>query len=83
MAPTTFDTLDFAEKLKAAGFSEAQAKAMVEAQRDSQAESISGSLATKADLLLTKTDLQTVRFEFKSDMMEAKLDIIVSNERES
>jgi len=46
MTATTFDTLAFAKKLKAAGFTEEQAETLAHAQ----AELIDERLATKADL---------------------------------
>lgn len=46
MQITTFDTLGYFEKLKAAGFTEAQAKAQADAIR----ELVDSSLATKRDL---------------------------------
>lgn len=50
MTTGTFDTLKFVERLKAAGFPEAQAKAIAEAQQDALSESVTTQLATKADL---------------------------------
>ncbi len=46
MVTTTFDTLAFAKKLKAAGFTDEQAETLAHAQ----AELIDERLATKADL---------------------------------
>ena len=54
MSTTTFDTLGYLEKLKAVGVPEEQAKVQVEALR----ELVDDRLATKADLLATKTELQ-------------------------
>ncbi|MGH8563378.1 MAG: DUF1640 domain-containing protein [Gammaproteobacteria bacterium] len=47
MTAVTFDTLKFVETLRAAGVSEAQAKAMAQAFKDAQGEV---DVATKADL---------------------------------
>lgn len=47
MATITFDTLQFARRLKAAGVSEAQAEAFAEAFKEAQGEL---EFATKADL---------------------------------
>ena len=58
MATITFDTLKFAERLKAAGVPEAQAKAEAEALSEALAETIAiRGLATKADIEAAKTDL--------------------------
>ena len=51
MATVTFDTHEFVKKLKSAGFSESQAEAVAEAQRDSLAQALDSQLATKADVL--------------------------------
>jgi len=53
MATTTFDTLGYCEKLKAAGFTDPQAKAQADALRDI----IEDKLATKRDLQEMKTEL--------------------------
>jgi hypothetical protein len=54
MTTTTFDTLGYFEKLKAVGVPEEQAKVQANAIR----ELIDERLATKADLLATKNELQ-------------------------
>ena len=50
MAAITFDTLRFAEKLRAAGVPEAQAKAQAEALAVALSEALDTTLATRADL---------------------------------
>jgi hypothetical protein len=57
MAATTFDTLGYFEKLKAAGVPEVQAKAQVEVIRDV----IEDKLATKQDIKELEYRL-TIRF---------------------
>lgn len=64
MATTTFDTLKFVEKLKAAGIPEAHAKAEVEALQSALAETMDAQLATKADI---------VRLERRMDGLESQL----------
>ena len=54
MTATTFDTLGYFERLKAVGVPEEQAKVQVEVIR----EVIEGQLATKADLLMVKSELE-------------------------
>ena len=51
MATITFDTLKYANRLREAGVSEAQAKAEAEALRDVFAEAIDTSVATKVDVV--------------------------------
>lgn len=46
----TFDTLKFANRLKEAGLSDAQAQAFAEAQKDIFAEALDTMLATKSDI---------------------------------
>ena len=62
MTTTTFDTLGYFEKLKAAGVPEAQAKAQVEIQADIVREIVEGKLATKQDLI---SEIATIRQEMK------------------
>ena len=47
MTTTTFDTLQFVRRLKAAGFAEPQAEALTEAVKDAV---VSAEVVTKADL---------------------------------
>jgi hypothetical protein len=49
----TFDSLTFARRLKTAGFSEAQAEALADANRDM----LVPDLATKGDLAAVKAEL--------------------------
>src|SRR3954449_11975567 len=68
---TTFDTLEFAERLKAGGFTEQQARAATEAF----AKATSQELATKADLdelrHATKADIDGLRVElYRREMRE-------------
>ncbi len=60
MTATTFDTLGYFEKLKAAGFTEEQAKVQVEAMQGvvrSYDEASRKELATKGDLADTKHEI--------------------------
>ena len=67
---TTFDTLEFAERLKAGGFTEQQARAATEAF----AKATSQELATKADLdglaRTTRSDLEEFRRATRADLEE-------------
>lgn len=60
-----FDTLEYVETLKSAGFSEVQAKAFVKVQQESLSECLDTTLATKADIQNIKTEIQEVKFELK------------------
>ena len=50
MAGITFDTLAYAKRLKEAGFSEAQAEAHTQAQKQVLSEVLDTTLATKKDI---------------------------------
>ncbi len=65
MAAITFDTLKFVEKLKAAGISDAQAKAESEALQSVLAETLGSQLATQTDL---------IKLERRLDGIDAKID---------
>ena len=67
MTTVTFDTLRFVETLKAAGVSEAQAKAIAQAFRDAQGEV---DLATKADLRELEHGLRAALAELKADTIK-------------
>lgn len=65
MGPITFDTLEYVKRMRSAGFSESQAEAMAVAQRDSLAQAMDNSVATKGDV---------VRLESRMDSFESKLE---------
>ena len=65
MSAHPLDTLAIAGKLKAAGFSEAQAEAMTFVLRDAREADASNSA--------TKADLESVRVELKSDIRALEL----------
>jgi len=58
MVSTTFDTLGYFEKLKAAGVPEAQAKAQIEVIR----EVIEDRLATKQDIIDLRRELKELEY---------------------
>lgn len=58
MSTLTFDTLKYTERLRAAGVTEAQAKAEAEALRDALSEALDTSLATKGDLIEVRNELK-------------------------
>jgi predicted phage-related endonuclease len=59
-----FDTLSYAKKLKAVGFTEAQA----EAQTEILAEIIDEKLATKNDILELRRDMKEMELRLKHDL---------------
>lgn len=62
MNGTTFDTLRYFEKLKEAGFTEAQAKVQTEVIK-SFVESSEQGLATKRDIQEVRLEMQAVKFD--------------------
>jgi hypothetical protein len=83
MNATTFDTLEAAKELRAAGFSETQSEALSRVVRQAGQIDLS-QLATKADFqaalanFVTKADLRAelANFATKADFAEAKADIL-------
>ena len=71
MSTITFDILKFVEKLKAAGISDAQAKAESEALQGVLAEALDSQLATKNDLI--KLDRRLDSIDAKIDRMDTKV----------
>lgn len=61
MSSITFDTLKFAERLEKAGASRELASAMAEAQKESLAEVLDTTLATKTDITGVKLEVAGVR----------------------
>jgi hypothetical protein len=56
MTAITFDTLKFTKRLKASGFTEAQAEGFAEAQRETFEEVLDSTLATKGDISNLRND---------------------------
>ncbi len=65
MSTIAFDTLKFANRLEKAGASRDLAEAIVDAQKESLAEALDTTLATKMDIL---------RLESRIDGLDAKLE---------
>ena len=68
MASITFDTLRFANRLKAAGVPQEQAEA--------EAEALSEVLETNVKDLASKQDIEVLRAEMRTEMAETKADLI-------
>jgi len=63
MTTITFDTLKFAEKLEKAGASRELAAAIAEAQKQSLAEALDTTLATKVDIGDLRHEMRELRTE--------------------
>ncbi len=68
MPTITFDTLEYAKKLKRVGFTEEQAEAQAEAQKEMLAEVLDATLASKDDIHHLKGDVNNLRNEVKEDI---------------
>lgn len=75
MTTTTFDTLDYFEKLKAAGVPEAQAKVQVEVMQGvvrQYDEASRKEIATKGDIQDVRNEIQDVRTALKEDIQDVR-----------
>ncbi len=72
MSAITFDTLKFVERLEKAGASRELASALVEVQKESLAEIMDSTLATKNDIRTVRDDL--VKADRRMDGLDAKFD---------
>ena len=72
MSSITFDTLKFVERLEKAGASRELASALVEVQKESLAEVMDATLATKDDIRSVRDDL--VKMDRRIDGLDAKFD---------
>ena len=74
MSPAiAFDTLVYAKKLKAVGFTEAQAETLAE----SQAQLIESRLATKQDIELVRRDMKELETSLKRDIKEIEMRLTI------
>jgi methylmalonyl-CoA mutase cobalamin-binding subunit len=69
MAITALDTHQTVKDLTAAGFTDAQAEALAYALRQAQQIDLS-NLATKADLIMTTSELRREMAEMKSELIK-------------
>lgn len=69
-----FDTLAFAKKLKSAGYSEAQAEALAEAQGEVFREMLNSTLATKDDLRELATKEEIGKLDQRIDQLDQRVD---------
>ena len=71
MTTVTFDTRKAVRNLQAAGFSDTQADAMV----DTLAEAFTDTVATKADIVTVRSDIDRLEASTKADIAEVKADL--------
>jgi hypothetical protein len=76
-ATMTFDTLSYARRLKASGFTDQQAESLADATRELVVQDVAGNFATKPDLaaleqrLLTAMDAHGLRLIVRIGIMLA------------
>jgi predicted nucleic acid-binding Zn-ribbon protein len=79
MTMEAFDTLAFAKKLKKAGYTEAQAEALVEAQADVFRGMLDSTLTTKtefkAGIQEVRSEIATVRTELKEEIAAVRTEL--------
>jgi len=63
MTAITFDTHAFVKRLEQSDFSEAQVEALAEAQKDSFAQALNATLATKGDIHRVEKEIYRVEKE--------------------
>jgi hypothetical protein len=73
----TFDSLTFARRLKTAGFTEAQAEALADANR----EMVVHDLATTGDVAAIRGDIGLVRGELKTEIAAVRTDMTAMEQR--
>lgn len=85
MSSIAFDTLKFAEKLEKAGASRELAAAIAEAQKESLAEALDTTLATKSDIAELRHEMRELRTEMSGKftllqwMLAALVAIAIAN----
>lgn len=68
MSAVTFDTLRYVERLEKAGASRELASALVEIQKETLADAMDTTLATKTDTALLRSDLRELKAELLGEM---------------
>ncbi len=76
-AAATFDTLKFAKRLKKAGVPEKHAEAKAEALAE-VLEANLGELASKKDLIATKSDLEKALVLMKYDLLKWTISLLIA-----
>ena len=74
----TFDTLSYARRLKASGFTEEQAETLADATREIVLQDFGANFATKSDLLALEERLNArlAALDAKADAVELKIDAV-------
>ena len=75
MSTVAFDTLEATEDLKAAGFEEAHAKAIVRTVHRAMSEGMATKEHVSAEVAKLRADLQTLR----ADMMKTAVGVVIAN----
>ena len=77
MTAITFDTLEYASKLRSAGFPEEQAEALARVQKDALSEALDTALATKGDIASVREDVARLDKRFQEDISKLDKQLLV------
>jgi hypothetical protein len=80
-ARIAFDTLAYANRLKAAGADPKLAEAQAEASADMMANLLEDTLATKQELLITNQKILETKQELRQEIQEVKTDMVSMESR--
>jgi uncharacterized protein involved in exopolysaccharide biosynthesis len=70
-----FDTLAFAKKLRGAGYTDAQAEALAEAQVEVFQQMLESTLATKDDIKEVKAEIKALKTELQAEIGQLRTEL--------
>lgn len=79
MSTVAFDTLEATEDLKAAGFEEACAKAIVRTVHRAMSEGMATKEHVSAEAATLRADLQTLRADMHALLLKTAVGIVIAN----
>lgn len=79
MSTVAFDTLEATEDLKAAGFEEAHAKAIVRTVHRAMSEGMATKEHVSAEAASLRADLQTLRADMHALLLKTAVGIVIAN----
>ena len=79
MSTVAFDTLEATEDLKAAGFEEAHAKAIVRTVHRAMSEGMATKEHVSAEAANLRADLQTLRADMHALLLKTAVGIVIAN----
>lgn len=79
MSTAAFDTLEATEDLKAAGFEEAHAKAIVRTVHRAMSEGVATKEHVSAGTATLRADLQTLRADVHALLLKTAVGVVIAN----